>query len=360
MVLRLRNAYWVVSGFVILSLAGCVTTQERPDGKTVIRFSAAEALGMKPANAGANGNAPGPAQTTVAPPMAPMLATTTLAGLFVKHPYDGTPKTYFPRVALTIVDWSRNDCWVARAKIWWSAKKSEDVAPFSTCFDKQSFGFTVNSIADMQIFLQQLTVQHTGNVRTEGPTPPMMAAPDRPAVDAGRAQQSFDPFLKQIIAETGWKGGAPMNFWIVGYGTQAAAAPTVKASVPSLGAKQLRDLENALSCRPTGTLDASLKAAGMPGTGDPVTAPDGLTVFGLPVVKMAFNRESGEVSHLAYFARGVTLEKLTTAARLKADKKGGNLRKVQVEKNVSGFLAAFVLNGSTVLSCAIDSELDLD
>ena len=339
-------------------LSGCITTQERADGSTVVRLSGSEALGLKPANSANNRNAQtqnAAPTSTASAPAAPPLSTTTLAGVFAKHPYDGTPKTYFPRVALTIVDWSRNDCWVAKAKIWWSSSKAENVTPFSVCFNKQSFNFALNSAAGMHIFLQQMALEHSGNVRTEGPKPPMLAAPDQQPMNADRAQQTYIPFLQQIIAETGWKGGAPTNFWIVGYSAQGLASAT-STPAPSASAKQLSDIERALSCRPTRSLDATLSAANIPGNGKPVPAPDGLKVFGLPVAKVAFSREGGEVIHFAYFAPSVSLNQVATAGQLIADKKGNLSRTVRVEKNVNGFLSASLQKGTPVLQCSIDYE----
>lgn len=354
MVLSRGHLWWLAFGLASI-LTGCVTTEERPDGRTVVRFSATGG----PGNTSAKGSPQTPAQILVAPPAAPMLATTSLVGFFVKHPFDGTAETYFPRVALTITDWSRNDCWVARAKIWWSSKKPENVPPFSVCFDKQTLEFDGNTLADLEIFRRQIAIQTTGNVRTEGPTPPMMAALDQHPMNVTRAQSTFPHFLRQIIAETGWKGGAPTNFWVVGYDSKAVPTPASKASASPFGATQRRDLEKALSCQPTTTLDASLKASGIPVTGDPVSAPEGLTIFGLPVAKVAFNRESGAVSHTAYFAQGVSLQRVATAAKLTANK-ASYFRQAPVEKGVSGVLSASAQNGYTVLQCAIDYEQGMD
>ena len=349
------HARWLAFGLAGL-LIGCVTTEERPDGRTVVRFSAAGGQG----NTASNGVPQVPAQTKSVPSAAPTLATTSLAGLFVKHPFDGTAKTYFPRVALTITDWSRDDCWVARAKIWWSGKKSENVPPFSVCFDKQNLEFDGNTLADMDVFRRQIALQTSGNVRTEGPTPPMMAAVDQHPMNITRAQSTFPHFLRQAIAETGWKGGAPTNFWIVGYSSQAAiATPVGKSVAPAIGAAQRRDIEKGLSCQMTSTLDASLKAAGIPVTGDPAPAPEGLSVFGVPVTKVAFNRESGEVIHTAYFTPGVNLQKIAAAAKLRADK-GIYSRQMSVEKGVRGVLTASMQNGVPVLQCAIDSEQEME
>ena len=223
---------WILRVWGVLclcvALSGCVTTEERSDGSTLVRFHGSETLGLKPANAVNVSNTPAqvqnaPATTNATTALAaPILSTTPLAGLFAKHPYDGTSKTAYPRVALTIVDWSRNDCWVARARIWHSSSKSENVAPFSVCFNKQSFDFVLNSAAGTHIFMQQTALEHSGNARTEGPKPPMLATLDRQPMNVDRSQMTYVPFLQQIIAETGWKGGAPTNFWIVGYKEESA------------------------------------------------------------------------------------------------------------------------------------------
>lgn len=349
-----------------LALSGCVTTEERPDGSTLVRFHGSEALGLKPA-AGNSGNTPAqvqnaPATTnTNAAPSAPMLSTTPLAGLFAKHPYDGTSKTYYPRVALTIVDWSRNDCWVARAKIWRSSSKSENVAPFSVCFNKQSFDFVLNSAAGMHIFMQQMALEHSGNVRTEGPKPPMLATLDRQPMNVDRSQTTYVPFLQQIIAETGWKGGAPTNFWIVGYDSERTTPTAVGATLtPSLSKAQVTDIERALACRPSSTLDKTLQSARIPSDGKTVAALDGLIVFGLQPDMMSFNREGGEVMHFSYFPASVDLSLVVSAAQLKRDKNGNYTRSVRVDKNLYGWLYASMQNGSAVLKCSINYEQNMD
>lgn len=350
-----RQARWLVMAVTAVFLAGCVTTELRPDGRTTVRFSPTGGASSTSTN-----GSPDPVPSVPVPPAAPMLATTSLPGFFVKYPFDGTTRTYFPRVALTITDWSRDDCWIARAKIWWSSKKSENVSPFSVCFDKQNIEFDGNTLADLDVFRQQIAIQTTGNVRTEGPTPPMMAALDQHPMNTTRAQSTFPRFLRQIIAETGWKGGAPTNFWVVGYGSQSAiTTPANKLVVPPIGAAQWRDIEKGLSCQMTATLDASLKVAGIPITGEPVPVPEGLSVFGVPVTKVAFNRESGVVSHTAYFGSGVSLQKVVAAAKLKGGK-GNYSRLVAVENGVVGLLTANVQNGNTVLQCVVDSEMDIE
>lgn len=339
-----------------VALSGCVTTEERPDGSTLVRFHGSEALGLKPVNAGNAGNtqaqiqnAPVAANTNTVPP-APMLSTTPLAGLFAKHPYDGTSKTYYPRVALTIVDWTRNDCWVARAKIWRSSGKSENVAPFSVCFNKQSFDSVLNSAAGMHIFMQQMALEHSGNVRTEGPKPPMLATLDRQPMNVDRSQTTYVPFLQQIIAETGWKGGAPTNFWIVGYNAQIAATPEANEVVD---VQALKNLESALSCNPKKGLEQAMRTLKIspPRTSDEfTTTPQGLTVFGLPAAGVSMSPDGDEGFYQTRFASEATLAQVNRAASLTSGKSRG----FKLPGGKFATLNAAVKNGAVVLDCTIN------
>jgi hypothetical protein len=192
-------------------LSACGTTETQADGSTRVKVSVADALGIKPATKPApTVQASSASAPVAAAPSAPPISASALGGLFTKHPYDGTAKSEFPRVAVTIIDWSRSDCWNARAKIWWSNTKSENVAPFSVCFGNQSFGFALNQAANIHIFFGQSAVEHTGNVRSEGPKAPMIAVPDGHPSGVN-SQSTFVPFVQQMIVETGWKGGAFTN-----------------------------------------------------------------------------------------------------------------------------------------------------
>lgn len=344
-------------------LSGCVTTEAQQDGSTRVRVSVADALGLKkvaaPDSTAPAPNKPATQSAPAATPLAPGLASTTLNRLFTKHPYDGTVKSNFPRVAVTIVDWSRSDCWTARAKIWWSASKSENVSPFSVCFANQSLGFALNNAANIHIFFEQTAMEHTGNVRSEGPKAPMIAVPDHPA--NVNSQSTFVPFVQQMIAETGWKGGAFTNFWIVGYNQQASAAPV--ASAPAAMAlpvgkntKQLAVIEQGLLCKTPKTLESSMRVLAIPTDGSQVAAPSGLTVLGKPVTNVSFALESGEAIHRAYFAPDVTLEQIAKSAALKLDKNKRLMRIIKIDKNLVGILSAEKDGGSVVLTCSIDYE----
>jgi hypothetical protein len=233
-----RRAYLFAFSLVIaLITSGCVTTQPGANGSTLVRVSIADALGLKsatlvPATSTAvqttQNSATVPALTSAS--MAPSIRATALAGIFAKKPYDGTPKTYFPRVGVTVTDWSRNDCWTAIAKIWWNKTKSESVPAFSVCRGT-SLGFSLNNAANLHLFMGQTAMEHSGNVRTDGPKPPMLAVTDHPPI-AYSQQESYSGFIEQLALDTGWQAGAPTNIWLVAFSkSEPVVVPTGKMDV---------------------------------------------------------------------------------------------------------------------------------
>ena len=205
-----------------LLLTGCITTQPQADGSTRLKLSLAEALGLPTLQPATNSSAEMMAQpqkaATAPAPTEPTLGTTKLAGLFSKYPYDGSNDSY-PRVAVTVRNWSQNDCWVASAKLWWSAKKSEDIAPFSVCWS-QSLSFAINNAANLHLFMEQTALKHSGNVRTNGPKPPMLAIPNQQPLRDDQ-QNAFSGFIQQLILDTGWGPGGDTNMWIVDYNSSS-------------------------------------------------------------------------------------------------------------------------------------------
>lgn len=219
-----RYAKAIMLSTLVASLSGCLTTQAQPDGSTKVNISLADALGLpKPqvqAQQSPSATSNTPTRTaSSAMPQVRALSATKLAGLFTKYPYDGTTSAPFPRVAVTVTDWSRSDCWVAKATIWWSAKKSEPVAPFSVCWN-QSLGFAINNAAGLHMFMGQTAMATTGNVRTVGPKPPMLAVPSNQQLGESKMQQDFPGFISELIVVTGWEAGGDTNMWLVGYKEQ--------------------------------------------------------------------------------------------------------------------------------------------
>ena len=365
--------------FAAMILAGCTTT-EQPDGSTRVSVSLSDKLGLQPRNAARASastpeaapaadaaRAPAPAsgagrQSDIpsSAPAAPRVSATKLAGVFAKHPYDGTPKTYFPRVAVTVTDWSRNDCWVGTATIWWSKCKSEPVPAFSVCWG-QSVGYAVNNAANLHLFMQQTAVEHSGNVRTVGPKPPMLSIPDRQPISE-RQQLAFQGFVQQLVLDTGWQPGAPTNLWLVGYDANAVIKPTVRpassngASQP-VDAKTKAQLEQALSCTAIGPrfelAESLLKQSGWnPDQGvTPVTLAEPVKVYGFSVRKVAVSRDGGEQTYRSYLP-GLTVQQLAKSASLKMGKDGktyGRLTKV-------GVLSAGMEGGEVTLTCTVNTE----
>lgn len=365
----------VAISFVLFAMVvtGCTTTQQ-PDGSTRVSVSLGDGLGLpKPApNPSERGaDAEGGRATAKAPIAAkhseisqdtlraPRILATPLAGVFAKHPYDGTPKTYFPRVAVTVTDWSRSDCWIGTATIWWSKSKSEAVPTFSVCWG-QSVGYAVNNAANLHLFMQQMAVEHSGNVRTTGPKPPMLAIPDRQPISE-RQQLAFQGFIQQLVLDTGWQPGAPTNLWLVGYDANAAIRPSTapvssKGALQPVDAKAKAQLEQALACTIEQRFDLAesmLKQAGWnPDQGiTPVTLAEPIKVHGLSVSKVAVSRDGGEQTYRSYLA-GVTVQQLVKSASLKLGKDGktyGRLTKV-------GVLSAGMEGGEATLTCTVNTE----
>lgn len=352
----------------LLMLTACVTTQPQPDGSTKVHISLSDSAKANPNGVQPTTNSPSKPATTVEETKtissnavtAPSIRTTAMAGVFAKHPYDGTAKTYFPRAAVTVTDWSRNDCWSATATIWWSKGKSESVPPFSVCWGK-SVGYAVNNAANLHLFMQQMAVEHSGNVRSTGPKPPMLAIPDRQPINE-RQQLAFQGFIQQLVLDTGWMPGAPTNLWLVGYDTNAGMAVQAENKVAPPTAKPMEGkvkhlLEQALSCTAIGkSFDAAelaLKQAGwQPDQGiTPVKLAQSLTVYGLSSRKVAIARDGFEHTYRSYLP-GINLQQVIKAASLKLGKDGKTYGRV----TKLGVLSADIENGETTLTCIVDVE----
>jgi hypothetical protein len=263
-------------------------------------------------------------------------------------------------VAVTVTDWSRSDCWIGTATIWWSKSKSEAVPAFSVCWG-QSVGYAVNNAANLHLFMQQMAVEHSGNVRTVGPKPPMLVIPDRQPISE-RQQRAFQGFIQQLVLDTGWQPGAPTNLWLVGYDANAAIKPTVPpassngASQP-VDAKTKAQLEQALSCTAIGPrfelAESLLKESGWnPDQGvTPVTLAEPVKVYGSSVRKVAVSRDGGEQTYRSYLP-GLTVQQLAKSASLKLGKDGktyGRLTKV-------GVLSSGMEGGEATLTCTVNAE----
>lgn len=350
---------------MVSALIGCVSTQRQPDGSTKVHLS----LGI-PTNGAHDGTQP-PSALVVKPAdqakpdrqalfNVPSIRASALSGVFSKHPYDGSTRSYFPRVAVTVTEWTGNDCWAASATIWWSKSKSEAVPAFSVCWGK-SVGYAVNNAANLHLFMQQTAMEHSGNVRSTGPKPPMLAIPDRQPISE-RQQLAFQGFIQQLILDTGWQPGAPTNLWLVGYDTGAANATEVssstnKGTLQPMDARAKDILEQALACSSIGRrfdlAESSLKKLGWrSGQGvTPITLPEPIKIFGLSARKIAVSRGGGEQIYRSYLA-GASLPQLIKSASLKLGKDGrtyGRVTKV-------GVLSADMEGGETTLSCTVDTE----
>ena len=201
--------------FVLISslvFAGCTATPNQ-DGSTTVKL-AIPGL-SQPAPVAQPQQAVQKTQTLEAPKPVQMAGTpisqTSLAGLFTKNPWAGASGAYYPKVAITIKDWSRSDCWLADAIIWRSATKSEAVNNFNVCANG-SLGAAINGAAGIHLFMEQSQILvHTGNLRTIGPKPPMSAY-----FSGAPNPEMHVKIVQQLVAETGWQRvPSQVSMWIV-------------------------------------------------------------------------------------------------------------------------------------------------
>lgn len=348
----------------ILTLAGCVTTQTQPDGSTKVRL-ALGLPGQRDASAPAQPtpgttNSPASAGPDAGTTVVPGIRATSLAALFAKHPFDGATRSYYPRVAVNVVDWSRSDCWLATATIWWSKARSKSVPTFSVCWG-QSVGYAVNNAANLHLFMLQTSAENSGNVRTNGPKPPLLAIPDRQPITE-RQQLAFQGFIQQLVLDTGWQPGAPTNLWLAGYGANSLPVSSKSPETPvgantSLDARVRSQLERALSCSaldPQFTLaESALNQMGWRQSQGvtPVTLPGPVQVYGFEARKVAISRDGFEHIYRS-FLEGVDLQRVVKAASLKIGKDGKTFGRV----TRIGVLTAETQGAVTTLTCTVETE----
>lgn len=203
----------LISGLI----SACATTPN-PDGSTTVKLSIPGLSQPKPSQpAPQEVRAESTQKASALPQMAGTpISQTALSDLFQKFPWTGANGPYYPKVAITITDWSRSDCWSADANIWSSAKKFETVKNFYVCMNK-SLGAAVNGAAGLHLFFEQTqTSNSTGNVRTAGPNPPMLAY-----LDNAPNAQLHTSFVQQLVQETAWKPiPGQITMWVVAFKNQ--------------------------------------------------------------------------------------------------------------------------------------------
>lgn len=360
---------------ITTQLAGCVTTQTQPDGSTRLRVSIADALGMKPASSPAAQPAAAPTPTappSMAEPSAPPIQSTKLVGLFTQHPYDGTAASYFPRVAVTVTDWSRSDCWNARARIWWSSVRSEPVPRFSVCW-RSSLGFALNNAAKLHMFVEQTPpVDQTGNVRTEGPKPPLLAVPYDTAPGRPPGDQAFSGFVEQLVVDTGWGAGAPTNMWIVAYRKESAEAVAPEVHVPPESNKQGKvgtaqaprskaaggllhraTLQRAFECRGfADDFQTAIEGNHIPRDGKPLRLNEPLLVYGMKVNIVEYFGLGGEAILRSYFESNTDKEVVNAASAIA----GKKWQRTADGGMANGPLVVHPKANGAVLQCSVDTE----
>lgn len=152
-----------------------------------------------------------------AKPTFPSITSTPLVDFFRNNPWDGRAQPAYPIVAVTIRDWSDSQCYSATAVIWHNARKSESVPEFRACSDRE--GASIAQARDngfrREMFERQIaTSNHTGNVRSTGPKPPISGTPRDPMF---MNKRGMGEFIANLVTVTGWNFGGGVRFWITGY-----------------------------------------------------------------------------------------------------------------------------------------------
>jgi len=113
-------------------------------------------------------------------------------------------------------------------------------------------------------------------------------------------------------------------------------------------------LEQALECKAINykTFDATLKALKIPNEGASFNLPSPITVFGLPVTKIAIFRDSGEDSYTASIA-GANVKDVAKAANIKAAPQGSYSKSI---KNRTLSVTPETTGGGAIVECVVSNE----
>ena len=179
-------------------LGGCETTQSTAAGtafgKTLGKVLTGEPFLSNTTNVNLNPNADSKA-TVDARRGIRSIAKTELAGLFVTKPLrmPNGRNSQYPRVAITVDEYSAetlrkpryDECYFMHARIWDSATKSRNVAPFSVCIEdvKEPVGGFLRADTTLAIWNSGIAAvgeNHTGSTRAEGPQFPQRPVPSGP------------------------------------------------------------------------------------------------------------------------------------------------------------------------------------
>lgn len=218
-------------------LSGCANVQEQVNATVRAINEKAASIGQPKATPqNVEVSNPAAAAQRIASCSSPPLSSSVLAGLFEK----GANKSSFPRVAITVTNWASSDCWEATAKLWSSATKSQTVGTFSVPL-KHTLASATNGAVNYQLFMRQITTSGTGNVRTDGPQPPMLAYPSPDPFGTSQYSKSQDgvAFIREVVQATGWQPGATTNLWVVRFAQETVAKPVAsqaagKSTIPAL------------------------------------------------------------------------------------------------------------------------------
>ena len=208
--------------------------------------------------------------------------------------------------------------------------------------------------------MQQIAVEHSGNVRTTGPKP--RCSPSRTDSRSGESKQlAFQGFIEQLLLDTGyWQAGAPI---ISGWSAMTRIAAKMAAATRRRW-RRTSPGRQGQSAAGTGArlhghrqrfdllkLDAQTGGLAAEQGVSPIALPEPLKVYGLNTSKIAISHDGGEQT-LAVSAR----REFATGGQ------GGILEARQGRQELRprdqklGVLTLGTENGETTLTRTIDTE----
>lgn len=220
-----------------------------------------------------------------------------LHGFFSNYPFDGTVNT-FPRVSIGFPDgetgwvpgalgpnqdWVSTGCWTVDATIWWSMDKREDVDGYTVC-GGDIFKFSGNASAaglSYWSFRAATGWDHTGDIKSIGPLPPVMPASFSPrsGIDMSFKRKEFQMVTIVLLEmDYNFDSARDHRVWITGIGEDT---PTETSMVLAPN-KHSQLAANAASTTLPNPMAAGAMAPGSLPQGMPATPDDWAKALGAP------------------------------------------------------------------------------
>jgi hypothetical protein len=235
----------LVCGTIAL-LTGCVTTQGVPIGAQLGEALGRAISGAPPQTSAGSGSGSSDPRRGIR-----SIGESELAGLYTSKPLrmSNGRNAQFPRVAITVDDHfveqfklpRPSQCYFMHARIWESAAKSREVAPFTVCgkdIKEPPGGFlrADTTLAGWNSGIASVGGDHTGSTRTEGPRFPQRPLPHGPLDAVGITPSDIAYYFVHgtLTAMNFDFTQADPRVWFVKFGKMdAAGIQSMRASAPS-------------------------------------------------------------------------------------------------------------------------------